>query len=193
MSAAALLPSRLAIVVDGKHVDVEHRYSAWRKIDKGETVPLTPEERAALEDRLDFLHKNRETNRVIAIGAYETAAEGNLIGATNIIMNALTHGFRSGPRTAYAIANILIESGYVDGEIREYQDHYELPRSKDYERLALAGDLHAALLSLLFADDNGACKMVWGPADAKLYNARKWLLHDSIQRNGGHLTRGGRP
>lgn len=185
-------PSRLVIFVGYRRIEIEHRYGRWSSVCEGESFPLTAEEQAELEARLDFLRKGRNVNRKVAIGAYETAAEGNLIGATNILMNALTHGYRAGPRTAYAIANILIENGFVDGEVRAYKEGYELPRSKDYDRYAIAGDLHAALLSLLFADDSGACKMVWTPEDAKLYNARKWLLHDSIQCIGGRLVQGGR-
>ncbi|MCK9598852.1 MAG: hypothetical protein M0R06_07435 [Sphaerochaeta sp.] len=133
--------------------------------------------------------KIHSVNTRCANTAYSCAREGDLIAACNVIMDALSHGYKVGPFTISAIVHILIENGYVPEAF--------LGKDTTYARKSLmmeyveAHNLNAALKALLFHDDDGGCKTHWTPNDRKEFNSRKWELFDALLKEGCKFKRGG--
>jgi hypothetical protein len=182
----------MIIEISGKSIRAEVKTRWWWvSEDDGKTWRRpTPYERTVIRNNSSQKKDLHRANSEIADSAYAVAKTGDLIGATNIIMNALTHGYKIGPRTAIAIGNILIEEGFLTGETEVYRQYDYHPRADQMEMMALNGRVGSAIQALLFSDKDGGCKMYWTKYDALEYNKRKWVLFDIIQRGGGKLRHG---
>ena len=134
-------------------------------------------------------HKSiHKVNVHCANTAYSQAREGDLISACNVIMDALSHGYKVGTFTVEAITHILIENGHVpDDFLRKSTCLEKKSRMLD---LVAGHNLSGALRALLFHDEDGACKSIWSAEDRKEFNIRKWELHDALVKEGCKFKRG---
>ncbi len=121
--------------------------------------------------------------------AYSLAREGDLIASCNVIMDALSHGYRVGTATVDAITHILVENGHAP-------ETFLLKKTANEKKgsmltFAKEHNIAGALKALLFHDENGACKMRWTIEDRKEFNIRKWELYDALVKEGCTFKRVG--